>query len=75
MKLFKIGKKCKDKELIWHMMGELVKKQGRARFYISCNYSCTLQFLVKILLGKLKNLHTSGCLNLNYGTKITKPKM
>ena len=36
------------------MVGEMVKKQGRARLYISCNYSCTLYFLVKILLVKLK---------------------
>ena len=46
----------------------MVKKQGRARLHISCNYSCTLCFLVKILLVKLKNLHTSACLKLNYGT-------
>ena len=31
----------------------MVKKQGRARLYISCNYySCTIYFLVKILLVK-----------------------
>ena len=34
--------------------------------FISCNYSCTFFFLVKILLVKLKNLHTSVCLKLNY---------
>ena len=55
------------------MVGEMVKKQGRARLYISCNYSCTSYFLVKILLVKLKNLHTSACLKLNYcTTKQTK---
>ena len=35
----------------------MVKKWGRERFYISCNYSCTISFLVKILLVKLKNLY------------------
>ena len=55
------------------MVGEMVKKQGRARLYISCNYSCTSYFLMKILLVKLKNLHTSACLKLNYcTTKQTK---
>ena len=34
------------------MVGEMVKKQGRARLHISCNYSCTLYFLVNILLIK-----------------------
>ena len=38
----------------------------RTRFYLSWNYSCTLYLLAKI---KLKNHLTSGCLNLNYGTK------
>ena len=33
---------------------------------ISCNYSCTSYFLVKILLLKLKNLPISTCLKLNY---------
>ena len=28
-----------------------------SRFYISCSYSCTISFLVKILLVKLKNLY------------------
>ena len=50
------------------MLGEMVKKCGRAKFYLSCNYSYTLQFLEKILLVKFKNLYTSACLNLNYGT-------
>ena len=26
MELFKMRKKCKDKDLIWHMVGEMVKK-------------------------------------------------
>ena len=66
MEPFKMRKKCKEKDLIWHMVGEMVKKQGRARLYISCNYSCTSYFLVKILLLKLKNLPISTCLKLNY---------
>ena len=53
-----------EKDLIWDMVGEMVKKQGRARFYVSCNYSYTSYFLVKILLVKLKKLHISTCLNL-----------
>ena len=35
----------------------MVKKWGKERFYISCNYSCTISFMVKILLVKLKNLY------------------
>ena len=55
------------------MVGEIVKRQGWARLFISCDYSCTFYFLVKILLVKLKNLHTSACLKLNYcTTKQTK---
>ena len=57
------------------MVGEMVKKQGWARLFISCNYSCTFYFLVKILLVKLKNLHTSACLKLNYCTAKHKPKI
>ena len=41
--------------------------KNRARFYLSCNYSYTLYLLVKIKEVKLKNLHTSAWLNLNYG--------
>ena len=61
------------KILIWDMVGEMVK--NRASFYVSCNYSCTIYFLVKIKEVKLKNLHTSSCLNLNYGAAEQKPKM
>ena len=53
----------------------MVKRQGWARLFISCNYSCTFYFLVKIFLVKLKNLHTSGCSKLNYCTTKHKPKM
>ena len=66
MKLFKMVKNIKIKILIWYMVDEMAKKWGRARFYLSCN--CTLCFLVKILLVKLKSLHTSACLNLNCDT-------
>ena len=38
-------------------MHELVKKWGWERFYISCNYSCTISFMIKILLVKLKYLY------------------
>ena len=54
------------------MVGEVIKKWGRARFYLSCNYSCTLYFLVKIKEVKLKKLYTLACLNLNYRTTIQK---
>ena len=37
--------------------------------------SCTSYFWVKILLVKLKNLHTSVCLKLHYCTTQRKPKM
>ena len=68
MKLFKMRKN-------WDMMGKIVIKYGRARFCLSCKYYCTLYFLVKVLLVKLKNLYTSPYLNLNYGTTKEKPKM
>ena len=54
-------KKCEHKDLIWRMVGEMVKKQGRARLYISCDYSCTVYFLVKVLLVKLRNFHILVC--------------
>ena len=53
-------KNIKIKVLIWHIVVEMVKKWGKARFYLSYNYSYTLHFLVKILLVKLKNLHHSA---------------
>ena len=31
-------------------MDEIVKKWGTERFYISCHYSCTISFLVKIYI-------------------------
>ena len=55
---FQNEKNVSIKILIWHMVSETVKKQGRKRFYLSCNYFCTLSFLLKILLlFKLKNPH------------------
>ena len=57
---------CNDKDFNLAYGGEMVKKQGRARFS-SYIYFCTLYLLVKMLLVKLRNLHTSACLNLNYG--------
>ena len=36
----------------------MVKKWGRKRFYISCSFSCSISFLVKILLVKLKYHYT-----------------
>ena len=53
-------KNIKIKVLIWHIVVEMVKKWGKARFYLSYNYSYTLYFLVKILLVKLKNLYHSA---------------
>ena len=72
MKLFKIGKYIRTKTIIWHMVVEMLK--NRARFCLSCNYFCTLYFLLKIKEGKLKNLHTSACVKLNYGTRKQKGK-
>ena len=66
-------KNCKDKDLICHIAGEMVKKYDWARLFISSNYSCTFYFLVKILLVKLEKLCTSAWLKLNYcTTKQTK---
>ena len=41
------------------MLDEQAEKSVRARFYVSCNCSCKLYFLVKIQL---------ACMNLSYGT-------
>ena len=45
------------------MVGETVKRSGTARLHLSC------QNLLKFLLVKLKNRHTSASLNLDYDTK------
>ena len=39
MKLFKAVKNIKIKTLIWHIVGEVVKEWGGAKFYLSCDYS------------------------------------
>ena len=67
--------KYKDKDLIWHVVDEMVKKWSRASFYLSCNCSCTLYLLLKVLLIKVKTLHTSAYFNLNKATTKQKPKM
>ena len=75
MKLFKMGENVRIKILIRHVAGGMVKKHGKARCYLSCNYFWTLYILVKMLLVKLKYLHTSACLKLNYDTTKEKPKI
>ena len=55
------------------MVSEWLK--NRARFCLSCNYSYTLYLSVKIKEVKLKKIHTSACLNLNYDTTKRKPKI
>ena len=52
----------------------MVKKWGRAMFYLSCIFSYTLYFLEKILLVSLRNIYNSACLNLNYGAAKQKPE-
>ena len=70
MKLFKMGKNVrKEKDLVWYMVGETVKRSGTARLYLSC------QNLLKFLLVKLQNRHTSASLNLDYDTTKQKQKM
>ena len=83
MKLFKIGKNVRIKILIWHMVGEMVKKWGRFYFHVFIPAFYTVHItlhithytLVKIKEVKLKNLHTLTCLNLSYGTTKQKTKM
>ena len=41
------------------------QKRRQEKVYISCNYSCNISFLVKILLVKVKYLY-SVYLNLNH---------
>lgn len=52
---------------IWHMLGEIVQRWGRTRFYLPYNYFCKLVFSENLLV-KLKNIYSSASLNLNYGT-------
>ena len=49
-------------------------KKGQAKVFFDIIYLCTLYFLVKILLVKLKILHTLAYVNVNYGTKKTETK-
>ena len=63
MKLFTMGKNVKIKIFIWHMVGEMVKN-GVGQGLTLIQLFCTLYFLVKLLLVKLKNLNPSTCLNL-----------
>ena len=57
---------CKDFNLAitWGLGWMKWLKKGRKRFYISCNYSCIISFLVKILLVKVPLY--SVCLNFNH---------
>ena len=61
----------KIKIFIWQleeaMLGEEVKKWGWARFCHSCNY-IPGHYTFFCFFYKLKNLYTSACSNLNYGT-------
>ena len=75
MKLFKLGKNVKTKNLIWHMVREMAKTWSRERLYLLCNYSGSLYFLVDLLFAKKRSLHISACLNLNYGTIKQRPKI
>ena len=34
MKLFKMGKRYKNKDLMWYMVGEMVKKQGKVAYFM-----------------------------------------
>ena len=54
-------------------------KMGQEKVYISCNYSCTISFLVKILLVKLKYLYIQYAgismmkkQNINQNVKVEK---
>ena len=57
------------------MLGKIVEKWGRARFYLSRNYSGSLYSLKKKLFFKLKNLHSSACFDLNYDAAKQYPKL
>ena len=57
------------------MVSEMIKKWSRAGFYLSCNYSCTLYFLLKILLAKLKEPFYFNILESKSWCSNNKPKM
>ena len=44
-----MGKNERIKILIWHMADEMVKKQGRTKFCLPCNYFCTLFFSENVI--------------------------
>ena len=73
MKSFKIGKKCKAKDfnLVYGGWNGLEIGKGFV-FYVII---AALYLLVQIKEVKLKNLYTSTCLNLKYGTTEQKPEM
>ena len=50
--------------------------KNKTRFYLLCNYSYILHLLiVKFKEINSKNLHTSACVNRDYGITKQKPKM
>ena len=57
-------------------LDEMVQTWGRERYYISCNYSCTLSILVKILLKNLCIQYASKLIikkeNSNQNVKVQK---
>ena len=48
--------------------------KNKARFHLSCNYSCTLYFLMKMKEVTLKDHQTSACLNLKLQHNKTETK-
>ena len=48
------GGDLKFEVIVWNRGGGSHKGIGQEKVYISCNYSCTIAFLLKILLVKLK---------------------
>ena len=67
-----MGKNIKIKIFIRHMVGQMVKKSGRARCYLLCNDACTLQFSEKKLLVKLKNFSLLKLWRIKIETKNKK---
>ena len=52
-------KKYKEKDLIWHIVGEMVNNRvGQGFIFHVITPANHIHFLVQILLVKLKNLHT-----------------
>ena len=61
------GENVKTMISIWQMLGKIVQRWGRTRFYLPYNHFCKLVFSENLLV-KLKNIYSSASLNLNYGT-------